>query len=98
MKVQTPWAPAKSASITRFINEIVCIEGSVVNELGEPKSHVEMYLDAMKQINADTSIINSFIQLIETGNSLEHALKINLDRSVAECVKVSFQLNCKPTT
>jgi hypothetical protein len=91
--ISTPWTPRKSPVLARFINEIVHGEESDLNELGEAKSHFEMYLDAMIQAKADTSQINSFIQLIKSGCSVDSALrKIDINCSVAEFVRFSFKM------
>ncbi|PCH74869.1 MAG: heme oxygenase [Flavobacteriaceae bacterium] len=91
--VQTPWVPSKNPTLSRFINEIVHGEESDINELGEPNSHFEMYLDAMRQAKASTTEINNFIRLIETDNSVEYALnEINIDKRVADFVSYSFSI------
>ena len=91
--VQTPWFPSKNATLSRFINEIVHGEESDINELGEPKCHFEMYLDAMQQVNGNTNEIYKLIELIKSGKSLTYSLnQINIDNRIAEFVNYTFSI------
>ena len=64
--VSIPWKPVKNAKTARFINEIVHGEESDVNENGIPKSHFEMYLEAMNEVGANTQEILSFVNSIDS--------------------------------
>lgn len=90
---RVPWTPAKNPNLARFINEIVLCEETDVNELGEPKSHFEMYLDAMTQLQADTTQINQFLSFIYAGNSVKIASeKVNLSENIAEFINFTFSI------
>ena len=91
--IETPWTPPQNPVLSRFINEIVFGEESDINERGEPKSHFEMYLEAMSEIGADTNKIDHFIKLMISGNSVDHSLqKTQVDSRVADFVNFTFSI------
>lgn len=91
--LSTPWVPVENPTLSRFINEIVFGEESDLNELGEPKSHYVMYLDAMEQIGANTTPIHSFIEAIKKGIPVRTALeKVTQTTSVLDFVNYTFDV------
>jgi hypothetical protein len=89
---QVPWVHKAEPILARFINEIVHGEESDINELGEPKSHFEMYIDAMEEVQADTLPIQTFIAQIRKGKNVYEAInKLNVDASVKEFLEFTFQ-------
>jgi|TARA_R110002110_G_scaffold60919_10_gene171414 hypothetical protein len=91
--VEIPWTPPKKPKLARFINEIVHGEESDINELGEVKSHFEMYLDAMSQTQASTKEIKNFIESIESGQPVDSSLEeLNVDERIVDFVKFSFSI------
>ena len=73
--VRVPWRPSGSPSTARLINEIVWGEESDVNKDGIPMSHFEMYLEAMKDVNADTDTVLDFMNSLPVEGSVLAALK-----------------------
>lgn len=61
-----PWMPNGDAHVKRFINELVLEEESDETSLsGEYASHFELYLRAMKEIGADTSTVECFLEMVQ---------------------------------
>ncbi|MBI1835876.1 MAG: DUF3050 domain-containing protein [Flavobacteriia bacterium] len=87
-----PWTPTGNPVSRRLINEIVLGEESDLNELQEPKSHYEMYLDAMSQLGANTTQIDKFIQIIKETKSVSKALEtITLNDETKDFVMFTFE-------
>lgn len=64
--VELPWRPAAVApEAVRFINEIVLGEESDLDAEGNPASHYQMYLAAMREVGADCRPMERFV---ESGN------------------------------
>ena len=59
-----PWKPIGENKTRRLINSIVLEEESDVDSEGNPSSHYEMYLDAMKECGANTSEIDKFVNSV----------------------------------
>ncbi len=90
--VSIPWTPKGNPITRRLINEIVLGEETDVNELNEPKSHFEMYLDAMSQMNANTNAIELFVQLIEKEGIVSQALeKVQVNAETKAFVEFTFE-------
>ncbi len=86
-----PWLPNKDATVARFINEIVHGEESDINEVGEPKSHFEMYLDAMEQVSANKTEINFLISSVKSMEDVPKILdNLKIDKGVKEFTKFTF--------
>lgn len=86
-----PWKPSGFPKAARLINEIVWGEESDLNRLGESKSHFEMYLEAMEELEADTFKINSFINGITSLDDInDHIAKTELPEYVSDFITFTF--------
>lgn len=72
-----PWYPVGSANTRFLINEIVVGEESDVDMNNIRKSHFEIYIDAMKQVQADHHGIIQFIDQLKSGKDFETAYAIS---------------------
>ncbi len=69
----TPWVPTSQAGARRLVNSLVLAEESdVVN--GRIVSHFELYLQAMREVGADTTRVERFVKLVVAGHDVATAL------------------------
>ena len=69
--VQLPWIPVADPEGARLINEIILEEESDIDQEDKPTSHLELYLKAMKEIGADTSVFEKALERSASGDSEE---------------------------
>jgi hypothetical protein len=71
--ISVPWIPTGPTGSRRLINDIVMVEES--DELGDGYiSHFELYLNGMREAGADTTAIDTLIDLLRTGRPVTTAL------------------------
>jgi hypothetical protein len=91
--VDVPWVPVGNPATRYLINEIVVGEESDVDPEGNRISHFELYLQAMQQAGADTSLIIEFISHLKEGSSVQQALaSVNLPEGSQQFVNFTFDL------
>jgi hypothetical protein len=91
--VSVPWMPVKNAELARFINEIVVAEESDHDAHGVIKSHFEMYLTSMSEVNADPSRMNDLLNMLQSNISVEKALEsIAMPNEVKEFLNFTFDI------
>ncbi len=72
--VKLPWRPAGNGLTRRLINDIVLEEESDETPDGAFTSHFEMYREAMKRVDADTTGIDGLLNRLDRGVPFDEAL------------------------
>ena len=89
----TPWFASENPETRYLINEIVLAEESDLAIDGSRLSHFEMYIDAMKDSNANTSTILNFINEVRNGNSIFEVIeKSELHPNIKSFLNFSFDV------
>jgi len=78
--VDVPWLPPADPEVARFVNEIVLGEESDEIAPGRHLSHLELYLRAMDEVGADSSVFRRFLARLRRGVPAGAALA---DRAIA---------------
>src|SRR6267378_3100207 len=71
--VEVPWLPPQNAQAAQLINQIVLGEESDIGPNGEPTSHLELYLGAMREVGANTASFEHFQTALANGATLAAA-------------------------
>ena len=91
--VGVPWLPIGDARVRRLVNEIVLGEESDCMPAGPAISHFELYLQAMREVGADTTRIDTFIAGLRAGDPVSAALRsAAVPAPVAAFVQQTFGL------
>src|SRR5260370_35900975 len=68
--IEVPWLPPRDRHAAQLINQIVLGEETDIGPSGEPMSHLELYLGAMREVGADTASFEIFQTALAKGASL----------------------------
>jgi hypothetical protein len=74
--VTVPWRPVGDPEVRFLINDIVLGEESDLDRQGRRASHFEIYLAAMRGLQASTGRIERFVGLLEEGRTVGEALEL----------------------
>jgi hypothetical protein len=87
-----PWFAPRQTDVSRFINEIVLAEESDVDSDGNFCSHYQMYLDAMKEVSANTEPIETFVgELRDGAPTFETIAETNLPVELKQFLRFTFE-------
>jgi hypothetical protein len=91
--VQVPWIPQGNPITRRLINEIVMGEETDVDKEGNPASHYELYVDAMRSLTANTSEVERLIEKIKQGIEISIAInELEITDSIKNFMLFSFEV------
>jgi hypothetical protein len=91
--VELPWVPKGNPATRRLINDIVLEEETDLDPEGQPISHFELYLRAMREAGADTAPAERLLAALAEGASVPAALAAaQAPASVQEFVKHTFSV------
>jgi hypothetical protein len=68
--IEVPWLPPRDRRAAQLINQIVLGEETDIGPNGEPLSHLELYLGAMREVGANTASFELFQTTLAIGATL----------------------------
>ena len=73
--IEVPWLPPRDRRAAQLINQIVLGEETDIGPSGEPVSHLELYLGAMREVGANTRCFEVFQTALAKGTTLSDAFE-----------------------
>ena len=73
--IEVPWLPPRDRQAAQLINQIVLGEETDIGPHGEPVSHLELYLGAMREVGANTACFERFLKAVASGAPLAKAFE-----------------------
>jgi hypothetical protein len=73
--IEVPWVPPRDLQAAQLINQIVLGEETDIGPRGEPVSHLELYLGAMREVGANTACFERFLKAVANGSPLAKAFE-----------------------
>ena len=90
---KTPWVPNNNSQTAYLINEIVLAEETDVNQLGERKSHYELYIDAMIDVGAKIEFPTKNINEIASSKNVFASIdNLVLHKNIKEFLRFTFSV------
>ena len=90
---RTPWVPNNNSQTAYLINEIVLAEETDINQLGERKSHYELYIDAMIDIGAKIEFpIKNINEIASSKNVFASIDSLELHKNIKEFLRFTFSV------
>ena len=90
---KTPWVPNNNSQTAYLINEIVLAEETDVNQLGERKSHYELYIEAMIDIGAKIEFPTKNINEIASSKNVFASIdNLELHKNIKEFLRFTFSV------
>ena len=89
----TPWLPNNNSQTAYLINEIVLAEETDINQIGERKSHYELYLEAIESFGADTTDIDLFLNNLKNEDIFKTIKSSTIPNEVKDFLEFTFNDN-----
>ena len=90
---KTPWVPNNNSQTAYLINEIVLAEETDINQVGERKSHYELYIDAMIDIGAKIEFPTKNInEITSSKNVFESIDNLQLHKNIKKFLQFTFSV------